>query len=452
MVVYAALIGAVFVVDLATPPGLNVPILYLVPLLGAFLLDDVRVRFGLTAIVTALTIGAIPLVWGETWHLGLINRSFDLGVFAVALALSIRDAQTTGELMDLKHAIDAASIVLVADPRGIIRHVNDRLCEVSGYSRDELIGGDWRMLQHDPGRLDNLRTALAGGRVWQGELQHRAKDGAVYWVETTVVPFLGDGGRPYQYLSVSNDVTLRKQAEARLRQQTALERIGEMAALVAHEVRNPLAGIRGGLQVIGSRPSLDPHEKVILSQMIERLDLLNVHVNDLLRFARPRSPQLEAVDLRTLLEETAQFVLRAGEPAGVDCRIVGATAQVVGDKAMLNEIFTNLFVNAAQAVTNNGRIVVTLVRSGDALDAMVADNGSGIPPMLHQRVFEPFYTTKPGGTGLGLAIVKQLVELQGGQVDIVMSPGPGTTVRVRLPCASPDAADGPSEERSRSLR
>ena len=436
LAVYAALIGIVFAIDVATPLGLNVPILYLVPLLAVCLLDDVRLRVVFTAIVTALTIAMIPLLWGDTWRLGVINRAFDVAVFVVALALSIRDARMTSELRDLKHAIDVAALVVVTDRNGIVRHVNEQLCEISKYEPQELIGRPWRAVTSESGPASEPWRAAARGDLWHGEIESRDRDGARYWTDTTIVPFRRGAEQPYQYLFISNDVTERKRAEARHRHQAALARIGEMAALVAHEVRNPLAGVRAGLQVLDRSSSLTATERLILTQMVERLDLLNSHVTDLLDFARPRSPNLETVSIKPLLDETARVVLSTGSSGAVDWRIDGPDALVLGDRAMLYEMFTHLLANAGQAVAASGGVVrVTTAREGDSVATTVTDDGPGIPPALHERVFEPFFTTRPGCAGLGLAVVRQLVAIHGGETELAPGQGPGTTVRVRLPSA-----------------
>jgi PAS domain S-box-containing protein len=435
---YGGLIAVVFALDAVTPPGMNVPILYLLPLLLAFLIEDVPARVALTAIVTVLTAASLAWKWSDAWFPGAVNRAFDFGVFWVALALSVRDARTTGELRDLHRALDNASIVAIADARGTIRHVNDRFCEISRYARDELIGRDLCFLEAgtppETGTNDFWNT-LAAGRIWHGEVHNRARDGSLYWVDTTVVPFMGRRAEPRQFLAIHNDITARKRAEARLRNQAALAKLEQMAAIVAHEVRNPLAGVRAGLQMFEHRPSLPPAERLVVRQMVERLDLLSAHVTGLLQLARLRSPQLEQVDVRPLLDEAARLVLQTAACADIDCQIAGPDGRVLGDVVMLREVFTHLLLNAAQALPGGGRIAVTLAGTDDALDVLVADSGNGIPPALHQRVFEPFYTTKPDGAGLGLAVVKQLVELHGGEIGVVSSSSSGTTIGVHLPRA-----------------
>src|SRR5205823_6102258 len=159
------------------------------------------------------------------------------------------------ELADIKFALDQSTIVAITDQRGIINYVNDEFCRISKYSREELLGQDHRIINsnyHPKEFIRNLWTTIGSGRVWKGEIRNRAKDGSIYWVDTTIVPFLNSEGRPYQYVAIRHDITQRKLAEEQILQQAAelqraaqLSFVGELAAGLAHEIKNPLAGIQG---------------------------------------------------------------------------------------------------------------------------------------------------------------------------------------------------------------
>jgi PAS domain S-box-containing protein len=337
-------------------------------------------------------------------------------------------------LEEIRYALDQAAIVAMTDQRGIITYVNDKFCEISRYPREELLGQDHRIINsgyHPKEFIRDLWRTIAQGGVWRGEIRNRAKDGTIYWVDTTIVPFLDERGKPRQYLAIRSDITQRKAAEARLREQAALTELGQLAAVVAHEVRNPLAGLRGSLQILESRLPATIREREIIGPMIQRIDELGKTVEDILLYARPSPPRMRRFDLTSLITESAASA-RAGMPDSCAIRISGDAAVVQADPEMLRAVMLNLLLNACQASANHEVEVVTAVR-GPSLHIQVLDRGPGIPEAVRERVFDPFFTTKSGGTGLGLAIVRRLIDLQGGSVALSARAGGGTVAEVVLP-------------------
>ena len=356
------------------------------------------------------------------------------------------DPQRVRELEDFRYALDQSAIVATTDVTGAIRHVNDKFCEISGYAREELLGQDHRLINsahHPKSYIRELWRTIASGQVWRGELRNRAKNGTYYWVDTTIVPFLDGEGKPYQYVAIRYDITARKLAEQQLVDQASLARLGEMAAVVAHEVRNPLAGLRGALQILAQRVGQSGPEHAVIVEMIKRLDGLNDRVTDLLRYAKPRTPQFRRVPLRTLIENTVTLVHRDPALATLEVVVEGLDVPARGDVELLQEVFLNLLLNAGQAMEGRGVVRVT-VEGGAMATVRVHDQGPGIPPHVRAKLFEPFFTTKRAGTGLGLAIVRRLIELQHGTV-LFESSSPGTRVLVTLPIDVGAGAARPSQ-------
>lgn len=353
------------------------------------------------------------------------------------------------DLESLKYAIDQSAIVATTNTRGEITYVNEKFCEISKYSHEELIGQDHRILNsglHPKAFMRELWVTIANGRVWRGEIRNRAKDGSLYWVDTTIVPFLDEAGKPYQYMALRYEITDRKRSEEQLREQAALTRLGEMAAVVAHEVRNPIAGIRGALQVIMGRMGAEQRDRSVMADIIVRLDSLNGIVQDLLLYARPRQPKYEPVELRALVDSIGDLLTRDPSLAGITLNVTGTPAALPGDAEQLRILFQNLLLNGAQAMKGQGTIDVVLEPDSSQCRVTIRDRGTGITPDVRDKAFEPFFTTKHRGTGLGLAIARRVVDVHHGRIELASAEGGGTQVIVWLPYALSAVSAAPAAE------
>jgi two-component system CheB/CheR fusion protein len=446
----AVLAGAIFVIDLVTPRAAGVGVLYVLPLLVGTLAGPPRFQFVAATVVSVLALAGYLLKPGETEALTHSSRAIAIVVIwttAIVLhqfrrtwlelqARSVDLQARTKDLADTKFALDQAAIVATTDTSGRITYVNRKFCDVSKYSREELIGQDHRLINsgyHSKDFIRNLWVTIANGRIWRGEIRNRAKDGSLYWVDTTIVPFLDERGKPYQYMAIRYEITDRKRSEDRLREQEALARLGQMAAVVAHEVKNPIAGIRGALQVIGSRMAADVRDKPIIGEIIARLDALNGIVQDLLVFARPRELRAEPTDLQALVLTTVDHLKRDPALHAVAIDVAGQDAVVNVDAEQLQLAVQNVLMNAAQAMNGSGAIHVAIARVGDSWTISVADTGPGMPPDVKAKIFEPFFTTRSRGTGLGLPIARRVVEAHGGTIAVDTPAGGGTVMTISLP-------------------
>lgn len=446
-----ALAAVIFLIDLRLPLDYNVGVAYILVILLGLGVESLRYPVVAAGFSTVLVLadtaarGATPPPPSA-----FVNQPLVVLLFWLSAALLVRlkrieahSASQVTRLVELRHALDEAAIVATTDVRGRITEVNEKFCRISQYSREELIGQDHRLINsglHPNAFMKDLWQTIARGQIWHGEIRNKAKDGSLYWVDTTIVPFLDAKGHPYQYIAIRSDITERKAGEERLRNQEALARVGQLAAMVAHEVKNPLAGIKAALQVLMSRrPAGDP-EAAVMHEIIERADALNDLISDLLQFSRPKPPQLRLVDLRSVVEEAQALLRRDPLGAGITCTIEGAPLAVQADQVMLRAVFTNLFINAAQAMAGHGSITVTLLPDTGRVQVTVADTGPGIPGEIRDRIFEPFFTTKSRGGGLGLAIAKRSVELHGGTLSITCPVTGGTVATIELPIqATPTA-------------
>jgi PAS domain S-box-containing protein len=439
-----ALALVIFAIDLSRPLGDALGMLYvLVVVLGLW---TEWPPYPMAAGLAATCLLMIDLAAGWTTPLPtavFVNRPLMVLLVSATAVLVTRfkrleqvASANVQQLTDIQRALDEAAIVATTDVTGRITYVNDKFCEISKFSREELIGQDHRMINsalHSKEFIRDLWRTIAGGRVWHGEIRNRAKDGHYYWVNTTIVPLLDHRGKPYQYIAIRADITARKEAETRLAHQAALAQIGQLAAVVAHEVKNPLAGIKGAIQILISRRPAGDEELQVMRDIVARVDALNELISDLMLFARPRAPKLARLDLAPLVAEAVGMLWRDPIGAPLDITVLKADVSVDADADLLRALILNLLINAAQAMGGHGRLTVSIQPQGDVVALEVRDTGPGIPEEVREQVFEPFFTTKARGGGLGLPIARRTAELHGGTLNFSCPPEGGTVMTLTLP-------------------
>jgi two-component system sensor kinase FixL len=339
----------------------------------------------------------------------------------------------------IESAVDG---IVVSDARGHIEAFNPAAERLFEYAEHEVVGRNVNMLMPSPYHEEHdaylARYAETGEPKIIGigrEVTGLRRDGTTFPIHLSVGEMTIGGER--SFTGIIHDLSARVRIEGQLRERTTLARIGEMAAVIAHEVKNPLAGVRGAIQIIGTRLPQDGKDAAIVKEIVIRIDALNDLMTDLLLFARPPQPKLAPVELRALLVTTVDLL--RGDPAfkGVEVTVDGFVHAVEADAGLLKIAFENLLVNGAQALQGRGTIHVSLTSTDDACVIMFSDNGPGIPSEVRDNVFTPFFTTKVRGSGLGLPTAKRLIEAQRGTISIACPSGGGTTVTIRLPAQGP---------------
>lgn len=379
-----------------------------------------------------------------------------------------------GEIRKLSLAIEQSpSVVIITDPEGQILYVNPRFTEVTGYTREEVLGRNPRFLKSghtNSEAYEELWRVILEGEVWRGELLNRKKDHAHYWAAVAMASIRDQQGETSGYVAVQEDVTLRKEAEhALIKAKEAAEEANRAKSdflnTMSHELRTPLTVILGYLPLLRqAHIKLPSARKLIhalgtgaeaetlnsLLAMIGKMagemqrngDHLLTLINDLLDISKIEAGKLTLnptlIPAQPLVEGVVEALRVKAEEKGLRLLSDGSKLTVWADEVRFKQILLNLVGNAVK-FTEKGEIRVETVIRGEMAEFAVIDTGAGIPPDELERVFERFHqidnstTRKAGGTGLGLAITRNLVWLSGGKIWVESTPGEGATFRFTLP-------------------
>jgi PAS domain S-box-containing protein len=361
------------------------------------------------------------------------------------------------ELEFQKYALDAHSIVSIADRGGKILATNPKFSEVSQYRPDELLGQDHRVLNsghHSHEFFKSMWATIGHGQVWHGEVKNRRKDGSFYWVDSTIVPFLDDKGKVMRYVSIRTDITERKKAdqamlEAKETAEAALRIKSDFLANMSHEIRTPMNGIIG-MTNLTLETDLNAEQREYVGLVKSSADSLLQIINDILDFSKIESGKMtmELIEfsLEVMLRDTMKTLALRAHQKKLELLLHVAPDvpdRIKGDPGRIRQVIVNLVGNAIK-FTSKGEVEVSVTRQEGAPDGhtrlhfSVRDTGIGIPQDKQKSIFESFSqadtstTRKYGGTGLGLSISAQLIALMGSHIELTSQVDQGSTFHFSL--------------------
>jgi PAS domain S-box-containing protein len=358
------------------------------------------------------------------------------GLLISSIIISRKLAKSDSYLRDIRFALDQSSIVAITDPNGIITYANDKFIEISKYSKEELLGQSHSIINsgyHPKEFFSDLWKTIKEGKTWTGEICNRNKLGELYWVATTIVPFMKNG-KPYQYIAIRTDITNRKKAEEMLHQQDKLAAVGQLAAGVAHEIRNPLTSMKGYTEFLHSEEK-DPNRIEFFEIILDEIDRVNQIVEEFLVLAKPQSVQLETKNIIPIIRNVLSLMEFDARKKNVTFYFESAHDSILVrcDENRLKQVFLNFVKNGIEAMPSGGKIMVRIELKEGEVQISIEDTGVGIPPERLKKLGEPFYTTKKTGNGLGLMVSFKIIEGHKGRIVVESEVNKGTTFNILLP-------------------
>ncbi len=400
----------------------------------------------------------------------------------------------------LKAVEQNSATIVITDPTGTIIYVNKKFIEITGYSRDEALGQNPRILKGQDGLTDyaEMWSTLIAGKQWRGDFHNKRKNGDFVWERAVISPILDQNGEITHYLAVKDDISEQKAIELQLEKSVAesvqmastlellnaelkstqsqmLQRekmasVGQLAAGVAHEINNPIGFISSNLRslskyieklsgyvglleekVKSSSPELwqaiKPERQKrkidflledcgdLLTESLDGAERVGKIVQNLKTFSRVDQAGVQLANINECLESTISIVWNEIKYKAKLEKELLELPNTYCNPQELSQVFTNILINASQAISDDGVIQVSSWSSDENVFVTIKDNGSGIADSDKEKIFEPFFTTKAvgEGTGLGMSISYEIIKKHGGEIEIDSTLGLGTAFSITLP-------------------
>jgi len=330
------------------------------------------------------------------------------------------------------HSMDSGLLTLTS--AGMITTFNRAAEVITGFSREEVLGKPLSSIFPDVVRHAASSDAHLKKKPYRYDVEFKKKDGTAGYLGFSMSSLKEPDGKHIGKLLIFQDLTAFKNMEEHVKRVEKLAAIGEMAAGIAHEIKNPLASMSGSTQLLEKEVNNTPVARKLMDIVLRETDRLNALANDFLLFARPSSDKIESVELSSAIGDTLELFRKNGicqnRITVVQDLAPGVWTEM--DPKHTRQILWNLLLNAAEAIDGTGTIEVSLRTAEDMVQVTVKDDGCGMSEETTNKIFDPFFTTKAHGTGLGLSIVYRLLEPYNGRLDVQSRQGQGSTFTLYL--------------------
>jgi len=366
-------------------------------------------------------------------------------------SLMVEKVRLQKELIETKNFLEsivekAGDAISVVDLEGKVLYWNEGAEKIYGYMKEEVLGKnlsqflyprDEKLKAEEEKLMEKLMARMKRGEVIPHvEVKRQTKEGKEIITSMTISPLRDAEGRIVGASRICKDITHLKKAEERLALAERLSSLGELTAGVAHELRNPLAGIKINTQVLSRKRDLPEMEKKLLNSTQEGIEKIQKIVDDMLHFAKPKASHFKEEEINEVVDKSLTILQTKLKKGNISSVFEGAQGlpRLRIDIHQIQQVLINLMLNAIQAMEDGGTLSVrTFLKDGDGVGIDVRDTGIGIPTAHLKKIFDPFFTTKSEGTGLGLSISLKILENHGATIDVVSEAGKGSTFTIHFP-------------------
>jgi|APSaa5957512493_1039668.scaffolds.fasta_scaffold35768_1 PAS domain S-box-containing protein len=331
---------------------------------------------------------------------------------------------------EIRDIIDEASIMAITNNKGSIMYVNQKFCEISKFSRLELIGKNHRILKsgfHSDEFYKKIWDTILSRKIWKGEIKNKKRDGTFFWTKTTISPTLNENKNIQNFISISIDITKQIELAEKLAKKEQMSILGGLLSRMSHDIKNPLTVIKSMTSIMKLQSEMNEKNEEHFQLIEKALETIQFQVDDVLDFVRKKPPTIKKEFISKIISDAIDSLI---VPKNIEIKLPSADIELFCDARKISSAITNVISNSIQAIENSGIIEIKITNKSDSIVLQILDSGKGIEKEKINQIFDPLFTTKQSGTGLGLASVKSIIETHGGTVSATSLP---TTFTITLP-------------------